>query len=219
MQSWIRSHFFPGRFSLWCSVLVTTWLGAGESKVVFENSLGQSFVRVDGTGSLFCIWETRVKDYDTFTRESGRKRESAGFSQGPTHPAVMVSWEDAALFCSWLTKREIASGNIPSGCVYRLPTSEEWSIAVGLERKSKDPLQFSEGPSQTDFPWGGPWPPEKGAGNYHSEVGADSYTNTSPAGSFAPNRYGIYDLGGNVWEWCADSFKNSIDFRVLRGSS
>lgn len=194
-------------------------LPAEAPKIEFENSLGQRFVRVEGTNALFCIWETRVQDYEAFSRDAGRKREPAGFGQGATHPAVMISWEDAALFCNWLTRKEIASGKLPAGSVYRLPTSEEWSLAVGLAPKTRDPLRFSEGPSQTEFPWGGPWPPATGAGNYHPDVGADSHTNTSPVGSFSPNRFGIHDLGGNVWEWCQDSYKNSIDFRVLRGAS
>lgn len=214
-----RSQPLIGASCFLLSVLFTTPVPAEESGFVFENSLGQRFVEVKGTPALFCIWETRVKDYEAFTRESRRQRESSGFGQGATHPAVMVSWEDAALFCSWLTKREIANGKLPAGCVYRLPTSAEWSLAVGLAPPGKDPLKFSEGPSQIDFPWGGPWPPPSGAGNYHADVGADSYANTSPAGSFAPNRFGIYDLGGNAWEWCQDSYKNSIDFRVLRGAS
>jgi formylglycine-generating enzyme required for sulfatase activity len=184
-----------------------------------ENSLGQRFVAVKGTDVLFCIWETRVKDYEVFRRETRRSKDSAGFSQGETHPAVMISWEDAALFCSWLTARELKSGKIPEGAVYRLPTSKEWSLAVGLAAENPDPLQFSEGPSQTEFPWEGPWPPPVSSGNYHPDLGVDSFSNTSPVGSFNPNQYGIYDLGGNVWEWCSDAYKNSIDFRVLRGAS
>ena len=215
----IRYQALFGVISFAFCALPAALFSADESKVVFENSLGQKFVTVDGTTALFCIWETRIKDYAVFTSDSDQKRESSGFGQGSTHPAVMISWEDAALFCSWLTKREVASGELPVGAVYRLPTSEEWSLAVGLAGKTKDSLQFSEGPSQVDFPWGGAWPPAEGAGNYHSDVGADSYENTSPAGSFAPNRFGIYDLGGNAWEWCQDSYKNSIDFRVLRGAS
>jgi len=189
-------------------------------KVKFVNSLGQRFVEIEGTPVLFCIWETRVQDFRAFSESSGRRRQSAGFSQSPSHPAVMVSWEDATQFCRWLTKREIASGKISESARYRLPTSEEWSLAVGLAPpKSDDTLSLVSGPSQKDFPWEGDWPPGENSGNYHPDLGCDSFPNTSPVGSFAANRFGIFDMGGNVWEWCANSYKNSIDFRVLRGAS
>lgn len=186
----------------------------------FENSLGLRFHEVEGTPVLFSSWETRVKDYRTFVESTGRSWKPAGFPQTSTHPAVMVSWEDATQFCRWLTKREIASGALPEGSRYRLPTSAEWSLAVGLKKTDvSDAMALVSGPSQTEFPWGGDWPPGDNSGNYHPELGCDAYPYTSPVGSFPPNAFGLYDMGGNVWEWCADSYKNSIDFRVLRGAS
>jgi len=206
--------------SLLLSGMVFAETTVPSGKVAFENSLGLRFTEVDGTPILFSIWETRVKDYRAFTGSMGRSWKSAGFSQASTHPAVMVSWEDASQFCRWLTKREIASGALPKGCRYRLPTSAEWSLAVGLKKPDpSDTMALVNGPSQTEFPWDGDWPPDEDSGNYHQGLGSDSYSYTSPVGSFAPNQFGLYDMGGNVWEWCADSYKNSIDFRVLRGAS
>ena len=186
----------------------------------FKNSLGLRFTAVEGTPILFSIWETRVQDYRAFTGSTGRSWKSAGFSQSSSHPVVMVSWEDATQFCRWLTKREIEAGTLTEGCRYRLPSSAEWSLAVGLPKPAaNDTLSLTNGPSQTEFPWGGEWPPDDKSGNYHPELGCDNYSYTSPVGSFASNRFGLYDMGGNVWEWCSDSYKNSIDFRVLRGAS
>ncbi len=187
---------------------------------VFKNSLKMAFVEVPETKVLFSIWETRVQDYRRFVKDTGRSWKSAGFSQTDVHPATMVSWEDATQFCRWLTKREQAAGSLPRGCRYRLPTSAEWSLAVGLKKPDPtDTMAIVNGPSQTEFPWEGAWPPIDDAGNYHPDLDCDSFSYTSPVGSFAANQFGIYDLGGNVWEWCSDSFKNSIDFRVLRGAS
>ncbi len=186
----------------------------------FENSLEMRFAEVDGIGILLSIWETRVKDYRSFVNETKRDWPEPGIIQDNNHPAVMVSWEDATQFCRWLTDKEVKAGRIPEGCRYRLPTSAEWSLAVGLKTPDyTDTTALLQGLSQTEFPWGGGWPPSEKAGNYHADLGCDSFPTTAPVGSFSPNQFGLFDMGGNVWEWCSDSFKNSIDFRVLRGAS
>jgi formylglycine-generating enzyme required for sulfatase activity len=85
------------------------------------------------------------------------------------------------------------------------------------------------------FPWGNRWPPPKGAGNYAGEESRpvqakfnikapiagynDGFENTSPVGSFAANRFGLYDMGGNVWQWCGDWFDKNQKDRVVRGAS
>jgi len=67
--------------------------------------------------------------------------------------------------------------------------------------------------------WGTQWPPPRGAGNYDSSLNVDSYEHTSPVGSFGANRYGLYDMGGNVWQWCEDFYAGQSGDRVLRGGS
>jgi formylglycine-generating enzyme required for sulfatase activity len=91
------------------------------------------------------------------------------------------------------------------------------------------------------YPWGTAWPPPQGAGNYSQQLmgpleGADAsekvrnayphyqdgYEYTSPVGSFSANQYGLYDMDGNVWQWCEDKDYNEPDFRadrVMRGGS
>jgi formylglycine-generating enzyme required for sulfatase activity len=190
----------------------------------------------DGRRVLFCVWETRVQDYAVFAAETKREWPQPGFPQGPTHPAVNVSWDDAQAFCTWLTERERKSGHLGATERYRLPTDHEWSCAVGLGER-EDPTRSPEEKSQElveVFPWGRDWPPPPGAGNYSGEEAAghetwkdqsiltgyrDNFPHTAPVGSFAANRFGLFDLGGNAWEWCEDFFKPAQKSRVMRGAS
>jgi hypothetical protein len=185
----------------------------------FKNSLEMKFVPVPGTEALFCIWETRVQDYAVFAKQTDREVEQPYFSQGATHPVMNVSWDDAQAFCKWLTEAERQAGKIPEGARYRLPTDEEWSRAVGLSRESGTTPQARDGGIKGVYPWGNQWPPPREAGNYGGSLNVDSFEKTSPAGSFAANKHGLYDLGGNVWEWCEDWDDADQDARVLRGAS
>jgi sulfatase modifying factor 1 len=69
------------------------------------------------------------------------------------------------------------------------------------------------------YPWGKGYPPPKEAGNYSKSLKVDKFDNTSPAGSFASNQFGLHDMGGNVREWCEDKYSPTSTYRVLRGAS
>ncbi len=165
--------------------------------------------------------------------QNKRNWRAPGFPQETDHPVVLVSWEDALEFCVWLTKKEQAAGTLKTNQLYRLPTDAEWSQAVGDTRYpwnqilttsvslEKAPMAMGER-IKDDRRF---FPPPKGAGNYaggemrtqgvSSEFKTlnnyqDGYPRTAPVGSFAVNRYGIYDLGGNVWEWCQDWFRKDM---------
>jgi uncharacterized caspase-like protein len=159
----------------------------------FVNSLGMKFVPVPGTTVLFSVWDTRVKDYAEYGRYESITPIEPRFEQGATHPVVNVDWDRAQAFCAWLSKKERRT--------YRLPTDAEWSMAVGPQK----------------YPWGNAWPPPKGAGNYSSVLGVDRFEYTSPVGSFAANQYGLYDMGGNVLQWCEDQYRTSMyDAEMLK---
>jgi formylglycine-generating enzyme required for sulfatase activity len=185
----------------------------------WENSLGMKFVPVPGTDVLFSIWDTRVQDYQVFVSESRREWPKPKFEQGPTHPAVNVTWEDAKAFCEWLTKKEQGEGRLDSSQSYRLPTDAEWSIAVGLGREHGETPAEKDGKTEGVYPWGNQWPPPHGAGKYRSTANGDENRNTTPVGSFEANGFGLYDMGGNVCQWCEDLYRPSGQERVLRGAS
>lgn len=161
---------------------------------------------------------------------------------GDTYPVVKVSWNDATNFCAWLTKKEQTEGRLSRGSSYRLPTDAEWSYAVGIgdqetgaTPREKDKLNNNpkaETKLRGVYPWGTQFPPPKGAGNYADATlkaklptfeaiagYEDGYVTTSPVGSFTANRLGIFDLGGNVFEWCEDWYDGRHIDRVLRGAA
>jgi formylglycine-generating enzyme required for sulfatase activity len=95
-------------------------------------------------------------------------------------PVGGVSWLDAAMFCAWLSAE--------TGANYRLPTDAEWEYAA------------RGGRAGVAFPWGN---------ELRSECAwYGGQSATKPVGSYPPNGYGLHDLIGNVWEWCADAFQD-----------
>ena len=177
----------------------------------FVNSLGMKFVPVPGTNLLMCTTETTMAQYQA----SGLKQRTSILNQGKNYPATL-SWDDAKKWCAWLSRRE--------GLKYRLPRDAEWSMAVGSSL----------------YPWGNVWPPPNNCGNYGGEellacteselknfnsplnpiAGfRDLHKFAAPVGSYPANKYGLHDLGGNLWEWCEDSDPKMPTYRILRGGS
>lgn len=203
----------------------------------FVNSLAMKFVPVPGTKVLMCIHETRLIDYKKFFAEEPREntrwrtarwgRLLVGFDD--PHPVVSVTRGDAEAFCDWLSAKD--------GIAYRLPTDEEWSRAVGVDRSEKrradtTPEELHRAGS-SEFPWGGTFPPptDPPPGNFADatlveripdEVAIPGYNDgfpaTAPVMSFAPNVLGIHDLEGNVKEWVADWWNAESKDGVFRGA-
>jgi formylglycine-generating enzyme required for sulfatase activity len=167
-------------------------------------------------------------------KETGATWRDPGFSQGPLYPVCCINWQDAEAFCAWLTEKERKEHRIGPDERYRLPTDSEWSAAAGLPPEPGATPGDKNARIAGLYPWGTGWPPAPGSGNYAGEEARDSkwpadgmviagyrdgYPRTSPVGAFPANRYGLFDMGGNVWQWCEDWSGPDHRHRVLRGSS
>ncbi len=115
---------------------------------------------------------------------------------GPNLPVETVSWDDARAYCTALTAQEMAVGNLPAGSEYRLPTEAEWEYAC----RAGTTTEFNVGAELycTDAEFG-----YTTHGNTVCAAG-----NTIDVGSYSPNSFGLYDMHGNVNEWCLDSIEN-----------
>jgi formylglycine-generating enzyme required for sulfatase activity len=167
-------------------------------------------------------------------RLKDRNWQSPGFEQTGEHPVVGVSWQDAMAFCEWLSQKERSSGQIKSDQSYGLPTDYDWTVAVGLKEKPGGLPKDKDMKIKNEYPWGRVWPPPPGAGNFSGTEARDAdwptdwatipgyddaFPRTAPVGSFQANDLGIYDLSGNVWEWCEDWYDADQKQRTLRGAS
>ena len=185
----------------------------------FTNSLGQKFVPIAGAQSYFCVSTTRVMDYVQFVAKTRREWKPAGFPQKPDHPAVRVNYHDAMAFCDWLTNSERATGVLPRPLIYRLPKDLEWSLAAGItSQEMSGPPAWRAGGIPRCYPWGSSWPPPKNFGNYDTRLKVDPFPFTSPVGYFAPNKFGLFDMSGNVYQWVLEDYDETMQ-GCLRGGS
>ena len=198
----------------------------------------------------FYVATTEVTNAQYRAFEPGHDSDS--FEQydldGDAVPVVNLSWSAAVRYCNWLSEQDglrpvyrIERGEVrgfdPDADGYRLPTEAEWAW---IARREADG-------SMRRFPWGSTrQPPENRLGNFSDRAASnllarsitdytDGYVTTAPVGNYAPNRFGLHDLGGNVAEWINDFYAASADdlpggvtdplgpgggeYHVIRGSS
>lgn len=151
-------------------------------------------------------YEVTFDQYDLFCEATGREKPNdQGWGRG-NRPVINVSWLDANAFAAWLSQQ--------SGRTYRLPTEAEWEVAARAG-------------TETKFWWGD----AVGSNRANCDGCGSRWDNkqTAPVGSFAANKWGLYDTAGNVWEWTCSAWASPYDgseqrcmttgvaFRVERG--
>ena len=164
----------------WVSIPAGTFImGSPESEV----KRWSNEVQHEVTLSAFKMskYEVTFEQYDMFCEATGREKPEDGGWGRDKHPVINVTWDDAVAFADWL------------GC--RLPTEAEWEYAC----RAGTSTTFNTGDNITTSQanYNGNYP-------YNDNVKGEYRKKTLPVGSFAPNKWGLYDMHGNVWEWCSD---------------
>lgn len=196
----------------------------------YEVTVGQfhTFVRATGHRSPD---ETDDKAQDGQESQPDESRRalwrSAPFEQTDKDPMIWLAWEDAVAYCNWLSGQHglplaydpsagqfLDDSGTPTTDVrkvkgYRLPTEAEWEYAA---RERGKPVRFGNGrntakAAEINFDAAKP------ASKYSQQ--GPSLGRTTPVGSFAPNALGLYDMSGNVWEWCSDTGRDYEDTRLV----
>jgi formylglycine-generating enzyme len=179
----ITKPFYFGKFEV----------TVGQFKQFVKDSGYKTQAETDGEGG----WGYNAKIGKCEGRDLQFSWRDPGFPQTDNHPVLDVTWNDSVAFCKWLSRKE--------GKKYRLPTEAEWEYACRAGTTTRyhsgdDPdsllkvAKTIDTKGRTDFP-------------HVQEImipQTDAHTFTVPVGGLAPNKFGLYDMHGNVWEWCSD---------------
>lgn len=180
---------------------------------------GMEFVWIPQMGIWVGKYEVTNGEYRLFkpSHDSGSYAKSGGLFYSLNHdrqPVVLVNFDDSVAYAKWMTGRDQASGSLPTGYNYRLPTGDEW-------------MRFAQCGDGREYPWGNEWPPPGGrAGNYSGQESAwsgkisgyrDDFPVTAQVDRLWSNPWRLHGVGGNVWELTTETPGGAFD--AWRGAS
>jgi formylglycine-generating enzyme required for sulfatase activity len=193
------------------------WMGSyGDDTAAFGDEKPRHKVRIS-KGFYLGKYKVTVGQFRRFSDATGYETtdekdgelimwKNPRFKQTEEHPVMYVSWDDANAFCQWLAKE--------TGAKVRLPREAEWEYSCRAGTTTK----YYFGDNEADL------------GDYAWYSGNRKGKGTQPCGRKKPNAFGLYDMHGNAWEWCADGKRTYKDqeetdpvgptsARVIRGGA
>ena len=183
---------------------------AREMALDLGDGVKMEFVWIDALECWVGKYVVTNREYRRFKPEHNSGAFEGYPLNGPRQPVVEVSCDDAVAFAEWVNR----NAQLPAGCNCRLPDGKEW-------------LTFARCGDGRTYPWGNEMPPRYG--NYHGQEGAgsldkigkynDGYPVTCPVEKSGKNEWGLYGVGGNVWQWTSEWYDNTHECRVLRGAA
>ena len=167
------------------------------------------FVNATGRKSDGCyVWTGSKWEIDL-----GKDWRNPGYAQDERHPVACINWDDASAYVQWLSQN--------TGKSYRLLSESEWEYAA---RAGTTTYRYwgDDGNMYCAYANGGDQAAKAqvpGASNWALATCNDGYAYTAPVGSFQPNRFGLYDMLGNIWQWTQDCWNGSYSAAPTDGSA
>jgi formylglycine-generating enzyme required for sulfatase activity len=210
----------PGTFLMGSPATEERWQGYDgreepqhEVRIEYSFGLGRFAVTVDefaafvgdsghDMGASAYIW-TDKGPVDAL----GKGWRDPGFSQTGRDPVCSVSWHDAQAYVAWLNGKLGFEGRADA---YRLPSEAEWEYACRAGTTTPFSFGATISTKQANF---------DGGETYGAGKPGEHRQKTMPVGSFQANAFGLYDMHGNIWDWCEDSFHENYDNAPNDGSA
>ena len=148
------------------------------------------------------VYALTFEEYDRYCERTKREKPGdLGWGRA-NRPVINVSWNDAQAYCAWLTEQ--------TGRAYRLPSEAQWEYAC--RAGTTTPFHFGARITTDQANFDGNY-------TYNGSAKGEYREQTVPVGSFPPNAFGLYDMHGNVWEWCQDAWHGNYKDAPTDGSA